>query len=165
MWPMGFTYHLLGWPTFHPWGLVHGAVFSAWPTLSLLAFLALGYVKQFTRFEDTSFLLAATLWGLLLTGFLGATENLDGQRQFYGLLVATAVIIGFLCFLAKQKILVPLFVILPTIFLQLQFIVFASPRHAIELLRQEAFNAIGVPLLFSFVGYVLGSIVRGFVRA
>jgi hypothetical protein len=144
---------------------MHGAVFSAWPTLSLLTFLALGYVKQYTRFEDTSLLLAATLWGLLLTGFPGATEGLDGQRQFYGLLAGTAAIIGVLCFFARQKILIPLFVILPTIFLQLQFIVFASPRHAVEFLREEAFDAIGVPLSFSFVGYVLGSMVRGLVRA
>jgi hypothetical protein len=45
IWPPGYVYGVLNWPTFHSWGLLHGGFFSAWPTLSILAFLALGYVR------------------------------------------------------------------------------------------------------------------------
>jgi hypothetical protein len=165
MWPLGFTYGLLGWPTFHSWGLLHGGFFSAWPTLSLVTFLALGYVKQFIRVEDTPLLLAATLWGLVLTGFLGVTDSFDASALFYGLLIATAVIVSVLSFFAKRKIRIPLFVILPVVFLQSQFLVFASGRHVVTFSVEEAPYTIGLPLLSALAGCALGSIARGLVRA
>ncbi|HKU07794.1 MAG TPA: hypothetical protein VJR30_17115, partial [Bradyrhizobium sp.] len=53
MWPLGFAWTALSWPTFHLWGLAHGTFVGAWPTLSIPVFLALGYLPLFRRIDDT----------------------------------------------------------------------------------------------------------------
>src|SRR5437667_8128390 len=58
MWPLGYAYVALSLPTFHLWGLMHGTYVAAWPTLSILAFLALGYLPPFRRIDDTALLIA-----------------------------------------------------------------------------------------------------------
>ena len=78
MWPLGYLYDVLNWPTFHSWGLLHGGFFSAWPTLSIFTFLALGYVRFFPRVEDTPLWIVGLVWGLLLTGFLGVELPVTG---------------------------------------------------------------------------------------
>jgi hypothetical protein len=37
MFPVGWIFGVMGWPTFHSWGLVHGSFVVAWPMLSLLS--------------------------------------------------------------------------------------------------------------------------------
>src|SRR5436190_2537947 len=69
MWPLGYAYTTLSWPTFHAWGLSHGTFVAAWPTLSLLAYLALGYLPLFRRIDDTPLLIAGLACGRLLAGF------------------------------------------------------------------------------------------------
>src|ERR1700741_2919478 len=67
MWPLGHAYVALSLPTFHLWGLMHGTFVAAWPTLSILVFLALGYLPFFSRTDDTPLLIISLVWGLLLT--------------------------------------------------------------------------------------------------
>src|SRR5262245_15983178 len=57
MWPLGYAWTALSWPTFHLWGLMHGTFVAAWPTLSILMFLALGYLPSFQRIDDTALLI------------------------------------------------------------------------------------------------------------
>ena len=66
MWPLGYTWTALSLPTFHLWGLMHGTFVAAWPTLSILTFLALGYFPLFRRIDDTALLIGGLVWGLLL---------------------------------------------------------------------------------------------------
>src|SRR5262245_22427334 len=96
MWPLGYAYAALGWPTFHVWGLMHGTFVAAWPTLSILAFLALGYLPHFRRIDDTALLIAGLVWGLLLTSGFNIRHAL-GFQIAYGLLSATTVIVAALC--------------------------------------------------------------------
>jgi hypothetical protein len=43
LWPLGWLFGQMGWPTFHTWGLFHGAFIIAWPllTFATLAILLL----------------------------------------------------------------------------------------------------------------------------
>src|ERR1700741_3628961 len=88
MWPLGYGYAALSLPTFHLWGLSHGTFVAAWPTLSILVFLALGYLPLFPRTDDSALLIGGLVWGLLLaTGF--NIRNALGFQVAYGLLGAT----------------------------------------------------------------------------
>src|SRR5215475_12890398 len=82
MWPLGYVYGMLNWPTFHSWGLMHGGFFSAWPTLSILTYLALGYFPFFALLEDTSLLIVGLVWGLLLAGFFGISSYLSSAAVY-----------------------------------------------------------------------------------
>src|SRR5438105_15269723 len=66
MWPLGYAYAALSLPTFHVWGLMHGTFVSAWPTLSILVFLALGHLPLFRRIDDTAVLIGGLVWVLFL---------------------------------------------------------------------------------------------------
>ena len=81
LWPLGFAYTSLSWPTFHSWGLSHGAYVAACPTLSLLAFLALGYLPLFRRIDDTPLLIAGLVWGLLLASFFNIRNALGSLAR------------------------------------------------------------------------------------
>jgi len=110
MWPLGSLYGLVNWPTFQLWGLMHGGFFSAWPTLSIFTFLALGYVRPFTRVEDTPLLILGLVWGMLLTGFLGMGAHLSASAS-YGLLLITAAIVAVLSVFARHGLGLPLLVL------------------------------------------------------
>src|SRR5262245_359625 len=97
---LGYVYSVLHWPTFNSFGLAHGAIVTAWPTLSIFTFLALGYVRPFPRFEDTPLLIIGVVWGLLLTGFLGIYTYLS-DSTIYGLLGVTTAIVAVLSFFAR----------------------------------------------------------------
>ena len=118
MWPLGYTYAALGWPTFHLWGLMHGTFVAAWPSLSILAFLALGYLPLFRRVDDTALLIAGLVWGLLLASGFNIRHAL-GFEIAYGLLGATTVIVAVLCIFAKHRLRLALLVISPLILLKL----------------------------------------------
>ena len=85
MWPLGYAYATLSWPTFHSWGLMHGTFVAAWPALSILAFLSLGYLPLFRRIDDTALLIAGLVWGLLLASAFNIRHAL-GFEIAYGLL-------------------------------------------------------------------------------
>ncbi|WFU16350.1 hypothetical protein [Bradyrhizobium sp. CB3481] len=159
MWPLGYTYAALGWPTFHSWGLMHGTFVAAWPTLSILAFLALGYLPVFRRIDDTVLLIAGLVWGLLLaTGF--NIRHALGFEVAYGLFSATAVIVAALCVFAKHRLRLALLAISPLVFLNLDLLL---PPPALEQLLSRAISdlkALLPPVAFSLAGYVLGSLVR-----
>ena len=123
MWPLGYVYGLLGWPTFHLWGLAHGSFFSAWPTLSILTYLVLGYVRHFTRVKDTPLLIVGLAWGLLLAGFLGVSSSLS-PAMIYGLLASMSAIVAALSFFARHKLRLALLVVSPIIFFHLDFLIF-----------------------------------------
>ena len=93
MWPLGYAYAALSLPTFHLWGLMHGTFVAAWPTLSILAFLALGYLPLFRRTDDTALLIGGLVWGLLLASAFNI-RNALGFEVAYGLLGATAVVVA-----------------------------------------------------------------------
>jgi len=160
MWPLGYVYVALSLPTFHLWGLMHGTFVAAWPTLSILVFLALGYVPQFPRIDDTGLLIAGLVWGLLLaSGF--NIRNALGFEVAYGLLAVTAVVIAVLCLFARHRLRLALLVISPVVFLNLDFLL--SPGETLERFLSQAtydLKALLPPLSFALVGYVLGSLVR-----
>lgn len=131
MWPLGYVYGVLNWPTFHSWGLVHGSFFSAWPTLSIVAFLALGYVPLLPRVEDTPLLIFGLACGLVLTGFL-AVPTYQSVSATYGWLAGTAVIVSALSFFARHKLRLTLLVVLPTVCFNLQFLLPGGHRPATD---------------------------------
>ena len=160
MWPLGFAYVALSLPTFHLWGLMHGTFVAAWPTLSILAFLTLGYLPPFRRVDDTALLIAGIVWGLLLaSGF--NIRNALGFEVTYGLLGATAVVVAILCFFAKHRLRLALLAIAPVIFLNLDFLL--APGATLEQFVARAtydLKELLPPLAFSLAGCALGSLAR-----
>ena len=163
MWPLGYTYAALGWPTFHLWGLMHGTFVAAWPSLSILAFLALGYLPLFRRVDDTALLIASLVWGLLLASGFNIRHAL-GFEIAYDLLGATAVIVAVLCIFAKHRLRLALLVILPLIFLNLDLLL--APTALEQFLSRAIFDLkqLVPPIAFSLAGYVLGSLVRVVIK-
>ena len=159
MWPLGYTYAALGWPTFHSWGLMHGTFVAAWPALSILSFLALGYLPAFRRIDDTALLIADLVWGLLLATAFNIRHAL-GFEIAYGLFGATAVIVAALCVFAEHPVRLPLLVISPLVFLNLDLLL-APPAHE-QFLSRAISDLKGLlpPVAFSLAGYVLGSLAR-----
>ena len=159
MWPLGYAYAALGWPTFHLWGLMHGTFVAAWPTLSILAFLSLGYLPFFRRIDDTALLIAGLVWGLLLASGFNIRHAL-GFEIAYGLLGATAVVVAVLCFFAKHRLRLALLVISPLVFLNLDLLL--PPPTLEQFLSRAIFDlkALLPPVAFSLAGYVLGSLAR-----
>jgi hypothetical protein len=140
MWPLGYVYGALNWPTFHSWGLLHGGFTSAWPTLSIFTFLALGYVPLFPRIEDTPLLVVGLAWGLLLTGFLGIDAYLSASVR-YGLFAVTAAIVAILSFFAKKKLTLTLLVVSPIVFFNMEFLLGLMSPSMREFLFEDALQA------------------------
>ncbi|WP_156433419.1 hypothetical protein [Bradyrhizobium retamae] len=163
MWPLGYAYAALGWPTFHLWGLMHGTFVAAWPTLSILAFLVLGYLQLFRRIDDTALLIAGLVWGLLLASGFNIRHAL-GFEIAYGLLSATAVVVAALCIFAKHRLRLALLVISPLVFLNLDFLL--APPALEQFLSRAIFDlkVLLPPVAFSLAGYVLGSLVRVVIK-
>lgn len=163
MWPLGYAYAALGWPTFHLWGLMHGTFVAAWPALAILAFLALGYLPPFRRIDDTAFLIAGLLWGLLLATAFNIRHAL-GFEIAYGLFGVTAAIVAVLCIFAEHRLRLALLVISPLVFLSLDFLL--APPSLEQLLSRAIFDLKQLlpPVAFSLAGYVLGSFARAAFR-
>ena len=164
MWPLGYAYTLLSWPTFHSWGLMHGTFVAAWPALSILVYLALGYLPPFQRIDDTPFLIAGLVWGMLLaSGF--NIRNALGFEVTYGLLAATAAVVAILCLFTKQRLRLALLTISPVIFLSLDFLL--TPASTLEQFLSQAkydLKALLPPLAFALAGCALGSLVRALIK-
>jgi len=164
MWPLGYTYAALSLPTFHLWGLMHGTFVAAWPTLSILVFLALGYLPPFRRIDDTALLIGGLVWGLLLASAFNI-RNALGYEIAYGLLGATAVIIAVLCLFAHHRLRLALLVISPIVFLNLDFLL-TPPATLESFLAQATYDlkALLPPLAFALAGYAFGSLARAVIR-
>ena len=166
MWPLAYLYGALNWPTFHLWGLLHGGFFSAWPTLSILAFLALGYVRFFARVDDTPLLIAGLVWGLLLTSFLGIGSSLSAWTTD-GLLAVTAAIVAASSFFARHKLRLALFVVSPVVFFNMEFLLGLISEPMRELLVESAlgaFDRIKQPLIVVLVGWAIGSLASAILK-
>ncbi|MEH2624127.1 hypothetical protein V1292_002182 [Bradyrhizobium sp. AZCC 1719] len=163
MWPLGYAYAALGWPTFHLWGLMHGTFVAAWPTLSILAFLALGYLPLFPRIDDAALLIAGLVWGLLLATAFNIRHAL-GFEIAYGLFSATAVIVAVLCIFAKHRLRLALLVVSPLVFLNLDLLL--VPPALEQLVSRAIFDLKQLlpPVAFSLAGYVLGSLARAVIK-
>lgn len=160
MWPLGFIYTALSLPTFHLWGLNHGTFVAAWPTLSILVFLAMGYLPLFPRVQDTGLLIGGLVWGLLLaSGF--NIRNALGFEIAYGLLGATAVIIAALCLFAKRRLRLALVTISPVVFMSLDFLLAPAPALGPFLSRAAyELKTLLPPIAFALAGCALGSLIR-----
>ena len=160
MWPLGQTFTALSLPTFHLWGLSHGTYVAAWPTLSILAFLALGYLPPFPRTDDSALLVAGSVWGLLLaTGF--NIRNALGFQVVYGLLGVTTLVIAILCLFARHRLRLALLAISPVLFLNLDFLLPPGPTLE-QFLTQAIYDLKQIlpPLAFALIGCALGSLAR-----
>jgi hypothetical protein len=164
MWPLGYAYVWLSWPTFHSWGLMHGTFVAAWPALSILAYLALGYLPPFQRIDDTPLLIAGLVWGVLLASAFNI-RNALGFEITYGLLGVTAVVVTILCLFAKQRLLLALLAISPVVFLNVDFLL-APPSTLEQFLSQAIYDlkALLPPLAFTLSGYALGSLARALIQ-
>jgi hypothetical protein len=165
MWPLGYLYGVLNWPTFHSWGLLHGGFFSAWPSLSILTFLALGYVAAFPRVEDTPLLIAGLIWGLVLTGFLGISSYLS-PAALYGLLSATTAIVAGLGFFARRRLRLALLVVSPVLFFNMDFLLELISQPTLDVLAVNAtfvVDHVKKPLIFALAGWALGLLARAIV--
>jgi predicted outer membrane lipoprotein len=164
MWPLGYAYVWLSWPTFHSWGLMHGTFVAAWPALSILAYLALGYLPPFQRIDDTPLLIAGLVWGVLLASAFNI-RNALGFEITYGLLGATAVVIAILCLFAKHRLRLALLAISPVVFLNVDFLL-APPSTLEQFLSQAIYDlkALLPPLAFTLSGYALGSLARALIQ-
>ena len=164
MWPLGLAYVALSLPTFHAWGLAHGTFVAAWPTLSILTFLALGYLPFFRRIDETGLLIAGLVWGILLASAFNI-RNALGFEIAYGLLGATTVVVAVLCLFAKHRLRLALLVLVPIVFLNLDFLL--SPAPTLDRFLSQARDDLGEivpPLAFSLAGYVLGSLARAVIK-
>lgn len=164
MWPLGSTWTALSLPTFHTWGLAHGTYVAAWPTLSILVYLALGYLPLFRRTDDTALLIVGLVWGLLLaSGF--NIRNALGFQVTYGLLGVTALLITMLCLFAQRRLRLALIAISPVIFLNLDFLL-TSPATLESFASQATYDLKQIlpPLAFALAGYALGSLVRIMIK-
>ena len=160
MWPLGYAWTSLSWPTFQLWGLMHGTFIAAWPTLSILTFLALGYLPPFQRIDDTALLIGGLVWGLLLASAFNI-RNALGFEITYGLLGVTAVVVAILCLFAKHRLRLALLVLAPIFFLNLDFLL--APAPTLERFLWQAsddLREVVPPLAFSLAGYILGSLIR-----
>jgi hypothetical protein len=164
MWPLGHAWTALSFPTFHLWGLMHGTFVAAWPTLSILVFLALGYLPPFRRIDDTALLIGGLVWGLLLASAFNI-RNALGFEIAYGLLGVTTLVIAVLCLFAQHRFRLALLVILPIVFLNLDFLL-TSPATLESFLSQATYDLKELlpPLAFALAGYVLGSLARLMIK-
>jgi hypothetical protein len=164
MWPLGHAWAALSWPTFHFWGLTHGTFVAAWPALSILAFLALGYLPPFRRIDDTPLLIASLVWGLLLASAFNI-RNALGFEIAYGLLGVTAAVVTVLCFFAQHRLRLALLAISPLAFLDLDLLL-APPPTLEQFLSRATYDLKELlpPLAFSLAGYVLGSLARVLIK-
>ena len=164
MWPLGYTWTALSLPTFHLWGLMHGTFVAAWPTLSILTFLGLGYFPLFRRIDDTALLIGGLVWGLLLASAFNI-RNALGFEIAYGLLGVTALVIAILGFFARHRLRLALLVIAPVIFLNLDFLL--TPAATLAQFFSRAtydLKQLLPPLAFALAGYMLGSLGRAVIR-
>jgi hypothetical protein len=164
MWPLGYAYSRLSLPTFHSWGLMHGTFVAAWPTLSILTYLVLGFLPLFRRTDDTLLLIIGLVWGLLLASGYNI-RNALGFEVTYGLLGATAIIIAILCFLASHRLRLALLVIAPIVFLNLDFLL-TPPATLAQFFSRATYDLKQLlpPLAFALAGYGLGSLGRAVIR-
>jgi hypothetical protein len=143
---------------------MHGTFVAAWPTLSILAYLASGYLPAFRRTDDTPALMIGLVWGLLLASGYNI-RNALGFEVTYGLLGATAIIIAILCVFARYRLRLALLVIAPVVFLNLDFLL-TPPATLAQFFSQATYDLkqLMPPLAFALAGYVLGSIGRAVIR-
>lgn len=176
MLPLGTLYEVLRWPTFHGWGIMHGAFISAWPTLSIFTFLVLGYMRRFPRVEDTLLLIVGLAWGLVLTGFLTIGSYRSTPASFswilspsttYALLAVTSAIVAVLSFFASHRLRLAALVVSPFVFSKMDFLFVAITPALRPLLFYDvlfALKEITPPLIFALIGWGLGSLASAILK-
>jgi hypothetical protein len=122
MFPRGWRFGVMSWPTFHSWGLMHGSFFCAWPTLAVVAFALLSLIPWFTRIADARLIAPAALVGLGITSALVVTEPSGGMRVPIYLLAVAFGASAALCYFARRPWVIALVVALPMIFFDSQFL-------------------------------------------
>jgi hypothetical protein len=119
---------------------------------------------MFRRVDDSALLIGGLVWGLLLASAFNI-RNALGFEVTYGLLGVTAVIVAVLCLYAQHRLRLALLVILPIVFLNLDFLL-TPPATLERFLTQATYDLkeLVAPLSFSLAGYVLGSLVRVMIK-
>jgi hypothetical protein len=171
--PLGDLLHLR---VFNSYALAHGYFIVVWPSLSVIVFFALGYFKVFSRYGNSAFILAASIWGLVLASYLDVDfvplpEGLGRPAGFfdtpvgrYGLLTATGAVVCALTFFAERWIGIVFMVMLPTIVLRAPLIP-DSLETVVGFFKYSAADEIGIPLLPIAAGCAVGLVARQLVRA
>lgn len=164
MFPLGWLFGVMNWPTFHSWGLMHGSFFSAWPTLTVVSFALLSLVPWFPRIADALLIAAAALIGLGIVSALVVTEPSGGLRpSVYLLAIAFGGSVA-LCYFAHRPWVIALVVALPMIFFDSQFLMMSLD----SILGYMRFNVLSttVPIIVSaFLGMGAAYAVSRALRA
>jgi hypothetical protein len=124
--PLGGLFGLLHWPTFHGWGLMHGSIFAAWPTPTIVTFVLLSLGPWFRSVTDASLVAGAALGGLVITGFLVVSDRCGTIGVPIHLLAQTFLCSVELCYFAHRFWLVAVAIVLPMIFFDSQFLMMPS---------------------------------------
>jgi len=170
--PLADLFHLR---VFNSYALAHGFFIVVWPSLSVIVFFALGYFKVFSRYGNSAFILAASIWGLVLASYLDvdfvplpaglgrSAGFFDTPAGFYGLLTATGVVVCALTCFATRWIGIVFMVMLPTIVLRAPLIP-DSLETVVDFFKYSAAEEIGTPLLPVVAGCAVGLVARHLVR-
>ena len=68
--PLGWLFGTMHWPMYHNWGLMHGAFFSAIPTLAIASYCLLGEIPWFKRVNDPYRRVTALAVGMAITALM-----------------------------------------------------------------------------------------------
>ncbi|MGJ4930944.1 hypothetical protein ACQR1I_29610 [Bradyrhizobium sp. HKCCYLS2038] len=161
MWPLVAIYDWAELPTFHSWGLIHGSLFAAWPTLGAIIFFALGYVPFFGPSPDAPLRMAVLISSLPVYSFLNVPSYYSQTTQ-YGLLIAIAAIVAVLGFFAKRRLVLGLLALMPFAANQLELLPQLIMEPSAIDWSVEAFFAyrhLKLPILAAGVGWAIACLV------
>lgn len=136
--PLAAVYGAANLPVYHSWELMHGSFATAIPALVAASFVALGLVPWFGRATDVLPRLISCMSVLaLVTVLFWVDQRSQFSMSLLHLIVYAAlfVLFTFLCFHAKQPLLLPLFLLVPLL---------TDPLFG--LLIPGGFNAIGMEI-------------------
>ena len=162
--PLGILYDVMGWPTFHSWGLGSGGFFAAWPALFLAAFGLLALIPWFRGPRDGLVLALAALVGLGLTSVLVILEPGSWIRVPIYLLIGAFACSALLGYLAQRPWIAGLAIALPVLLFDSQYLV--MPWNALVSYVQSTVMSVTVPTVVSaFLGTIAAYAARRAVRA
>ena len=163
MFPLGFLFGAMNWPTFHSWGLMHGGFFSAWPTLSLVSFATLSLVPWFRPISDAPLLAIAALVGLGITSALVVADSGGQFRVPVALAGVTVACSALLCYFARRRWLVALVIALPMAFFDSQFLLM-SVDSILSYLRFNFLRVTTPIIVAAFIGLGVAYVAKRAVR-
>ena len=145
--PLGLVFDVMGWPTFHSWGLDRGGFFSAWPALFLVSFGLLGLIPWFRGPRDGHLLALAALVGLGLTSVLVVLTPGGSIRVPVHLLIGAFASSAILGYLAHRPWVAGLAIALPILFFDSQYVV--MPWSALASYIESTVMSVTVPIVTS----------------